>query len=103
MKLLENLLVLSVACCSPSPPAKGLRGAVLCALRCVLEWFVYVDGTQGNRKKAFSATCHQLLCPCLQLYSSLHGRETDREMDGETDRGDVIGGLTAVFKSLFRR
>lgn len=98
--LLESILVLGVACCDPSHPIEGLREAVLPALGPLLECYVYVDQTQGNRKKAFSATCQHLLCPCLQLYSSLqaHGTGTGSECAAM-----VTSGLTAIIKSLFRR
>ena len=99
--LLERILALGVACCGPSPPVEGLHGAVLSALGRVLECYVYVDQTQGNRKKVFSATCQQLLCPCLQLYSSLQARGVGSECT--TMENTVTSGLKAIFKSLFRR
>lgn len=100
--LLESLLKLGVACiCGPSHPEERLGEAVLSALGPMLEWYVYVDQTQGNRKKVFSATCQQLLCPCLQLYSSLQPQWTGPECVAM--ESDVTSGLVAVFESLFRR
>lgn len=99
--LLEHMLVLGVACCVSSHPAEGLREAVLCALGLLLALYIYVDQTQGNRKKVFLATCQQLLCPCLQLYSSLHTQDTSSQCIAlETA---LSSGVVAIFKSLFQR
>lgn len=98
---MEHILALGVACCGPSHLAEGLREAVLSALEPALKCYVYVEQTQGNRKKVFSATCQHLLCPCLQLYSSLQVWETRSECVAMEKT--VANGLMAVFKSLFRR
>ena len=67
-------------------------------LESLLKYYIYLEGTQGNRKKVFSATCHHLLCPGIRLWSLL--QEFDDKECAES-AALITKGLEAVFMSLF--
>lgn len=96
--LLESILRLGVACFSHTHLA--LQPAVLAVLACVLQCYGQLEDTQGNKKKLFTATCGQLLCPALELKGRLLASPPDCGVD---TFNTLTLGLEAIFKSLFKR
>lgn len=96
--LLESILRLGVACFSPTHLA--LQTAVFAALAHVLLCYGHLEETQGNKKKLFTATCGQLLCPALELKGCLLASPPDCGVDTVST---IMLGLEAIFKSLFKR
>lgn len=109
VSLLESLLKLSVAALSTADDDDAPRREFCCssllpALRALLKFHVYLEHTQGNRKKVFSCACQQLLCLAMQLRSLLEKLEGNLEEE-EKQRvlGDICEDLTAFYKSLFNK
>lgn len=95
---MESLLTLGVACFSHTH--QDLQEAVLLGVRCVGEYYTYLNSTQANLKKVFLTTCQQLLSPALQLHGLIRKVSTLYQVDLVPR---VIGVLENIFKSLFRR
>lgn len=88
--------MLGVACFSHTH--LSLQRAVSPVLDAMLEYYVTLEDTLGNKKKLFTATCNQLLCPALQLRGLLQ-----RSLPSQHGSSGIINGLEGIFKSLFRR
>ena len=92
---MESILKLGVACFSHSHSI--LQSSVTPVLQVMLEYYGSVEETLANKKKLFSATCNQLLCPALQLKGLLLDWCEPELVSG------ILNGLEGIFLSLFRR
>lgn len=104
--LLESVMLLGVACFSHTHPQQ-LQPTLLPALLCTLDYYRYLETTQGNPKKVFMSACQQLLCPALRLHGLLLTVVTPYQEGGaccgESSVTPVINALKNIFKSLFKR
>lgn len=95
---MESILKLGVACFGHSHVS--LQSSVAPVLQYMLEYYASVEEMLANKKKLFSATCHQLLCPALQLRGLLSGFPSQCE---GVLVSTILSGLEGIFLSLFRR
>lgn len=73
-------------------------------LKYMLEYYVSVEETLGNKKKLLTATCNQLLRPALQLRGLLDSpSQCGGSQCGGVVMQDISDGLEGIFASLFRR
>lgn len=92
---MESVLKLGVACFSHSH--SSLQPSVTPVLQVMLEYYCSVEESLANKKKLFSATCNQLLCPALRLRGLLV------DWSGPEPVSSILNGLEGIFLSLFRR
>lgn len=95
---MESILKLGVACFSHSH--LPLQSCVTPVLQYMLEYYASIEEMLANKKKLFTATCHQLLCPALQLRGLLLGCSAQCE---QVLVSAILSGLEMIFQSLFRR
>ena len=72
------------------------------AMKAILNYYIYLESCQGNRKKVFSAICNHLLYPSLRLMSLLRAYPYEGNLSVDMI-SPVTGGLEAIFRSLFSR